>query len=106
MLIVFEVDVPVDWESGVSDVVDVIALERRVEYEPKPLLLELLSFSLSSLLDWLLLVEVLELVVVLLLKLLVGGAETGRPIEFNDWLEEETKSIFDYNSVTVYQNGC
>lgn len=84
MLTAFEVHVPVDWESGISVVVDVVTFERRDEYELKPLLLELLSFSLSSLLDWLLLVEVLELVVVLLLKLLVGGAETGRPIEFND----------------------
>lgn len=81
MLTVFEVLVPVVWVSGVD--VDVVALERRDEYEPKPLLLELLSLSLSSLLE--LVVEVLELaVVVLLLKLLVGGAETGRPIEFSD----------------------
>lgn len=83
----FEVLVPVDCVSGVNDVVEVAVLERRDEYEPKPLLLELLSLSLSSLLEWLLelVVEVLELaVVLLLLKLLVGGAETGRPIEFND----------------------
>lgn len=77
-----------------DDGIDVAAFERReVVYEPKPLLLELLSFNLSSLLEWLLelVVEVFELpVLLLLLKLLIGGADTGRPIEFNDWLEEET----------------
>lgn len=86
---------------------DVLALARRAVYEePIPLLLvvlvvvELLSVVLSSLF-WLLLelvaVVVAEEVVLFdevllmpLLKLLIGGAETGLPIEFNDVLDEET----------------